>query len=133
VQLYPGRNQWEEFSGDRLRSVRIEYDGGERLELTFRSRGDTSCRVHLDWSEEIVAMRRLLEELQRQGARDSKLYPDDCRGLMIRGRFTPEGFELTFLKNYEVLQVVMPAAHAMWFLEAVSKALAGPGHYTVEW
>lgn len=134
MQLYEGKNNWDSFGDNQVKGAVLRFDGQRELSMIFySSKNNDRCQVVLDWEEEIKSFRQLFEELYHRKERQCKLYPDDFRGLMMRGAYSPEGFELTFLKNYQCVQVVMGLDKARAFLAVVEKLLAHPGEYRVEW
>lgn len=133
MQLYEGKNNWDNFGNDQVKMVVLRFDGENELSLTFfSSANEDRCRVVLDWDEEIKSFRQLYEELYLKRGKQCKLYPDDFRGLMMRGAYSADGFELTFLKNYQCVQVVMGLGKAAGFWQGVGQMLAAPGEYRLD-
>ena len=130
MQLYEGKNNWDNFGNDQVKAAVLKFDGRNELSLTFySSQNDDRCQVVLDWDEEIKSFRELYEMLYQKKGRQCKLYPDDFRGLMMRGAYSAGGFELTFLKNYQCVQVVMALEKANVFWQGVEQMFAAPGEY----
>lgn len=133
MQLYEGKNNWNNFGQDDLTSVEFHYDGGEKLSLVFHSsRENDRCEVVLDWAEEINSFAQLFEEIYYRNEKQCKLYPDDFRGLMIRGTYYPDRFDLTFLKNYQFIHVVMGIEKSRSFFETLERLFKEPGEYRIE-
>lgn len=134
VQLYEGKNNYDNFGSNQVNGAVLRFDGERELSITFcSSKNHDRCQVVLDWEEEIRSFRQLFEELYHRKGKQCKLYPDDFRGLMMRGAYSTQGFELTFLKNYQCVQVVMGLEKADAFLAGVEKLFAHPGEYRLEW
>lgn len=130
MQLKEGKNGWENFGPGCLASIVLHYDGEEAIALEFHSKRENDrCEVIMDWEEEIKSFRQLFQELYYRGKRQCKLYPDDFRGLMMRGAFQSDEFELTFLKNYQFVRVAMELEKSRRFLETVERMFMGPGRY----
>ncbi|NLU50383.1 MAG: hypothetical protein GXX09_08240 [Syntrophomonadaceae bacterium] len=132
MQLYEGKNNWNNFGEDYLKWIECSFDGAERLSLVFgSSQGNDRCEVVLDWEEEIASFRQLFEELYYRQEKQCKLYPDDYRGLMMRGAYGADRFELTFLKNYQCVRVVMGIEKSRQLLETLERMFAEPKKYVI--
>lgn len=128
MNIIEGQDNWENFGTDHLSSVVMEYDGAEVLRIGFTSQcKNDRCEVTLDWIEEIKSFNVVLEKVYREKLKEFKIYPDDFRGLMMRVMSRPEEVEISFLKNYQFIRVVMNPGKAVQFWDKASTLLKGSG------
>lgn len=133
MRLHEGKNNGINFEYDFLSSIKIKFDGQEELELHFVSEEKKDwCEVTLDWVEEIKSFRELVRRICVEGERDFKIYPDDCRGLMLRCLHKGNEMELQFLKNFQAVRVVITRERGDAFWANVQKLLKEPGEITIK-
>lgn len=131
MRLYEGKNNWINFGSDQLTAIELEYDGQEFFLMRFVSeKARDWCEVILDWIEEIKAFRLMREKLREERA--FKVYPDDWRGIMIRGAYLQNEVELNFLKNYQAVRVIMKLENGERFWMGVDQVLAEPGRVVID-